>query len=43
MTGNLGKAKEHLERVRLARGGTKCAEYQKLDQVIKQAETKGTK
>lgn len=34
MTGNVAKAKEHLERVRLSCGGTSCAEYKKLAAAI---------
>src|SRR5262245_43117063 len=41
MTGNTAKAKEHLERVRLSCGGTKCPEYVKLAGAIQQAEAKG--
>jgi len=43
MVGNVAKAKEHLERVRLICGGTKCAEYQKLASAIQLAEAKGAK
>ena len=42
MSGNLGKAKEHLERVWLA-CQMKCPEYLKLEKAIQQFEAKGPK
>lgn len=42
MVGNIAKAKEHLERVRLSCQG-RCAEYQKLEKAIQAASAKSTK
>lgn len=42
MVGNMAKAKEHLERVRLACQG-RCAEYQELEKAIQETEAKRSK